>query len=118
MDDIYRGEPAVNWKCIVFTLVLAGGYWFLPHRNKWVLLALLYFPYLVLAWYDYLYQCKRNMGPTYLSVFYWWAKPQDSKQIQEYKKWDPEIKRKVLLVDYILLFIVIMLIPAFLKWKP
>ena len=81
----YNEEPVVNWKCVMFTIMLSVGYWFFPRRNKWVLLALLYFPYLVLAWYDHLYLCKRNMGPTYLSLFYWWGKPQDSVQIKQYK---------------------------------
>ena len=65
----YNIEPVVNWKCIIFTMILAIGYWFLPKKNKWILLGLLYFPYLVLAWYDHYYKCERNMGPTYLAFF-------------------------------------------------
>jgi len=117
-DQYYEGQPTVNWKCIIFTVLLSLGYWFLPYRNKWVLLALLYFPYLALAWYDYMYVCERNMGPTYLSTFYWWAKPQESKQIKQYKAWRPDIKRKVLIVDGIIILVVLALTPLFLKWKP
>ena len=91
-EECYNVKPVVNWKCIWFTLALAGGYWFLPKKNKWILLALLYFPYIVLAFYDHHYDCKRNMGPTYLAMFYHWAKPQDSKQIKDYKNWCPDIK--------------------------
>lgn len=117
-DKCFNQQPVVNWKCIYFTLALAGGYWFLPPRNKWVLLALLYFPYLVLAWYDHWYQCKRNMGPTYLSAYYWWAKPQDSEQIKQYKNWCPEIKSKVLKVDIVIGIILLAIMPYFYYWKP
>ena len=111
-------QPAVNLKCIVFTAILASGYWYLPSKNKWVLLALLYLPYLALAWYDYWYKCERNLGPTYLAMYYWWAKPTQSKQVVTYKNWNPAIKKKVLTVDLIILGILVGLAPAFLKWKP
>jgi len=114
-----RTPPAVNWKCIWFTFALAGGYWFLPPKNKWVLLALLYFPYLVLAIYDHHYGCIRNnLSPTYLALFYSWAKPQDSQQIKVYKNWCPDIKNKVFIVDMVVLAIIVALAPAFLSWKP
>jgi hypothetical protein len=102
---MYCEQPTFNLKCIIFTLILSAGYWWLPKKNIIILAILLYFPYLVLAWYDYIYQCKRNMGPTYLSLFYEWLKPQDSDQIKQYKDWCPEIKNKVLAVDITLLFI-------------
>jgi hypothetical protein len=110
--------PALNLKCIVFTFLLTVGYWFLPSRNKYVLVALAYFPYLALAWYDYIYACKHNFGPTYLANFYAWAKPQSSRQIQIYKNWDPRIKNKVLLVDLVVLIALLCLLPLFLNWKP
>ena len=110
--------PALNLKCIVFTQLLTLGYWYLPPRNKFVLLALSYFPYLALAWYDYIYACKHNFGPTYLAHFYEWAKPQNSRQIQIYKNWDPKIKNKVILIDLVVLIALLLLIPAFLKWNP
>lgn len=111
-------EPTWNVKCIVLTTLLASGYWYLPPRNKWVLIAILFFTYLALAWYDHLYECQRSMGPTYLSLFYVWFKPQSSKQIQEFNNWDPDIKRRVLTVDAIILAFLITLIPSFLRWEP
>jgi len=110
--------PALNLKCIVFTYLLTLGYWYLPSRNKFVLLGLSYFPYLALAWYDYIYGCKHNFGPTYLAHFYSWAKPQSSRQIQIYKNWDPKIKNKVLFIDIAVLVAMISLLPLWLKWKP
>ena len=60
----YPFEP--NWKCVVLTAVIAGGYWWLPPRNWWVLAVLLWLPYVALAWYDAAYQCQNQMQPTIL----------------------------------------------------
>ena len=110
--------PAVNLKCIVGTAILASSYWFLPPRNKYVLAFLCYVPYLAIAWYDFVYGCVHNFGPTYLAHFYSWVKPQTSRQIQIYKNWDPKIKRKVILVDLLVLGFLIYLTPKFLAWDP
>lgn len=59
---LFDTQPfALNIKCILFTLLLAAGYWFLPGKNLVVLVALLYFPYLALAWYDYVYKCQVDL---------------------------------------------------------
>ena len=110
--------PAVNLKCIVGTALLASGYWLLPSKNKYVLLFLCYVPYLAIAWYDFMYGCVHNFGPTYLAHFYSWAKPQTSRQIQIYKHWDPKIKRKVIIVDVLVLLLLIYITPKFLAWTP
>jgi len=54
----------LNIKCIIFTVFIAGGYWWLPKKNWIVLFFLLWLPYIVLAWYDYVYQCQYKMQPT------------------------------------------------------
>lgn len=62
---LFDDQPfSLNPKCIVFTLVMAAGYWYLPSKNTRVLVALLYFPYLALAWYDHVYECKYQLQPT------------------------------------------------------
>ena len=62
---IFAHRPfAFNVKCIIFTLVIAAGYWFLPPRNLWVLVFLLWLPYVAMAWYDYMYECRDKMQPT------------------------------------------------------
>ena len=62
---VFPGQPfKFNVKCIIFTALIAGGYWYLPHRNLWVLLFLLWSPYLAMAWYDYMYQCQDKLEPT------------------------------------------------------
>jgi hypothetical protein len=118
MSSYDTTPPSVNLKCIVGTALLASGYWFLPSKNKFVLLSLCYFPYLAIAWYDYLYGCKHNFGPTYLAHFYSWAKPQSSSQIQIYKNWDPKIKRKVIFVDILVLIGILLLLPKLISWNP
>jgi len=114
----YQVPPAVNVKCIVFTAALAAGYWFLPPHNKYVLLALVFFPYLWLSYYDVAYGARRNMGPTYLGDFYDWAKVQSSKQIRVWKHWNPAYKMRVHVVDLAVLLVLIAALPVFLKWKP
>ena len=114
----YTEEPSWNWKCLFFTAFLAGGYWFAPPKNKWVLLSLMYFPYIAMAQYDYAYEAQRNMSPTYLSLFYAWAKPPESEQMQQYKNWSPEIKEKVLAVDAVILLVLLAATPRFLAWEP
>jgi len=62
---LFPGHPfALNIKCIIFTAILAGGYWYLPYKNLWVLSFLIWFPYIALAWYDYSYDCKDKLKPT------------------------------------------------------
>jgi hypothetical protein len=62
---LFPGHPfALNIKCIIFTAILAAGYWFAPHKNLWVLSFLIWFPYIALAWYDYSYKCQDKLKPT------------------------------------------------------
>ncbi len=62
---IYPGKPfSPNWKCVVFSALIAGGYWFLPPKNWFVLAFLLWAPYVTLSWYDYAYNCTDKMKPT------------------------------------------------------
>ena len=53
-----------NIKCIIFTILIAGSYWYLPRNNLFILIFLLWFPYISLAWYDYAYSCKDKMMHT------------------------------------------------------
>lgn len=51
-------------KCVVFSALLSGGYWFLPHKNLLVLAFLIWAPYIAMAWYDYAYDCRDKLQPT------------------------------------------------------
>jgi hypothetical protein len=62
---LFPGKPfEFNIKCIIFTVILAGGYWYLPPKNLWILVFLLWFPYIAMAWYDYAYDCQNKLQPT------------------------------------------------------
>jgi hypothetical protein len=53
-----------NMKCVLFTAALSGGYWFLPAKNKGILLFLFWAPYIAMTYYDYLYDCQNKLAPT------------------------------------------------------
>ena len=77
----YDGPITGNIKCIVISICLALAYWLVPHRNKYVLLFILYTTYILIAYYDFFYDCRRGQfGPTFLKTYYEWAKPRNSKQ--------------------------------------
>lgn len=106
MQECYAGPVETNTKCVVISFLLAAGYWFAPPKNKLVLVAILYFTYLAIAWYDYLYDCKRNFGPTYLRHFYEIFKPPQSRQVKLYKRLCPDIARQIFIVDIVVFAIV------------
>ena len=113
-----RGYECKNNLLMNILLGTVYGIILLQKKNKWVLLLLLYFPYLVLAIYDYQFDCKRNkFGPTFLANYYSWAKPMYSDQIKVYNNWHPKWKSLVNKVDLVILLIILILTPKFLKWK-
>jgi hypothetical protein len=71
---LFPGYPfKFNIKCVIFTALLSGGYWYLPPKNFVVLALLLWFPYIALAWYDYAYKCSPALGPTLIPLgqYFW-----------------------------------------------
>lgn len=115
---VYREPPTFNAKCIALTIASAALYWYLPPKNKWILLFIASSVYLAIAWYDHVFACQRHMGPTYLSLFYIWFKPQSSVQLRDFRAWDPAIRNRVLAVDLLILLAAIGLAPRFLRWQP
>lgn len=84
---LFPGAPfRFNVKCVIFTALLAGGYWYLPPKNLVVLLLLLWLPYLAMAWYDYAYEC-RGLKPTIVPFGrYIWLPFKPPTYQQEYTK--------------------------------
>ncbi|AET42608.1 hypothetical protein EXVG_00259 [Emiliania huxleyi virus 202] len=108
-----------NLKCIVASIFAASFYWFAPPKNKWILVLILYTMYLLIAWYDYSYECKRNeLGPSPLMHFYDWAKPRNTTQHKQYQNLCEDTYYVVLAFDIVVLAVIIALTPAFLRWKP
>ena len=117
MVKCYEGPITGNIKCIVISIFCALFYWYMPHKNKWVLVGILYFTYLAIAWYDE-YLCSRTLTPSYLRHFYEWAKPTNSMQSIQYKNLCPKQAHEILIVDITILLIIIAAVPYFLKWNP
>jgi hypothetical protein len=115
----YDGPLTGNVKCIVLSLFLALFYWYAPPRNKWILIGILYFTYLFLAYYDYHYDCRYGeFGPSPLKHFYDFAKPKNSKQSIVYESLCKNKANLILIIDVIILIGILALFPTFLKWKP
>lgn len=101
---IFESQPfAWNVKCVVFTSIIAGGYWYLPPKNKYILLFLLWLPYVAMAWYDYAYDCKDKMQPTlfpYGRYIFLPFKPDGYKK--EFDKMPEEQKKAMDRLDHVL----------------
>jgi hypothetical protein len=109
---IFPGQPlALNIKCVIFSILIAGGYWYLPHKSIPVLVALLYFPYLALAWYDYIYKCEYKLQPTLFPFGRWLYlpfKPQEYKD--EYKNLSVDSKEKIARWDRFFVLVILGLV--------
>jgi hypothetical protein len=79
------GTPLyLNPKCLVFSAFVLAVYW-LPHPKAFshrVVAAFLLATaaYILMAWYDVLYDCNDRFGPTLLGWMSMWFKPAAYKQ--------------------------------------
>ena len=103
---LFPGHPfALNIKCIIFTAILAGGYWYLPHKNLWVLALLIWAPYIALAWYDYSYDCKDKLKPTLVPFGrYVWLPFKPPGYKAEFDKLPPEQIQAMNKLDHLVLW--------------
>jgi len=84
----------------MYVLSTTGLLMYLPRKNKVVLAFSLYFPYFILAWYDYFAQCSFRMNPTIFPFgrfIYLPMKPPPYKQ--RYDTLDPMVKQNIAHVD-------------------
>jgi hypothetical protein len=117
-DSNYDCDEGSTTRAVIAGILAVLFIKYVPARNKFVLLCCMYFPYLIMAMYDHYFDCKRNkLGPTLLALFYSWAKPMYSEQIQTYQNWHPYWKNKILMFDLIVLVIIIILLPFYLSKK-
>ena len=101
---IFPGKPfAWNVKCVVFTAILAGGYWFAPYRNKWVMFLLLWFPYVAMAWYDYQNKIQPTLFP-YGRYIFLPFKPNGYKQA--FDKLSPEQIKSMDQLDHVTTWVI------------
>jgi hypothetical protein len=79
------GTPLyLNPKCLVFSAFILAVYW-MPHAKEYshkVLIAFLLATaaYVLMAWYDYLYDCNDRFGPTFLGWMTKIFKPEEYNQ--------------------------------------
>jgi len=113
-DKHYSCKKGSILRAIIAGILMVLFVKFVPAGNKLILLACLYLPYLIMAIYDHHFDCKRNkLGPTFLALFYSWAKPLYSDQIQIYKNWHPYWKDLISKFDYSVLAVLIVLSPFY-----
>lgn len=103
---LFPGYPfALNIKCIIFTAILAAGYWFAPHKNLWVLSFLIWFPYIALAWYDYAYKCQGQLQPTLVPFGrYIWLPFKPPSYKKEFDELPPEKIQSMKNLDHLILW--------------
>ena len=115
----YDGPITGNVKCIIISVFLALFYWYIPPKNKYVLLGILYITYILIAYYDFFYDCRKGeFGPTFLKTYYEWSKPKNSKQSIIYSNLCSNKKNLIMIVDIIVFILLIIFTPIFLRWKP
>jgi hypothetical protein len=76
------GTPLeLNPKCLVFSAFVLMVYW-MPHFKAYEHRIVMAFvlataAYVLMAWYDKLYDCTDRFGPTFLGWMSMWFKPQE-----------------------------------------
>jgi hypothetical protein len=79
------GTPLyLNPKCLVFSAFILAVYW-MPHAKEYTHKVLIAFllataAYVLMAWYDYLYDCNDRFGPTFLGWMTKIFKPEEYNQ--------------------------------------
>jgi hypothetical protein len=100
------GTPLyLNPKCLVFSAFVLGVYW-LPHAKAYPHKVLMAFviattAYVLMAWYDYLYDCTDRYGPTFLGWMTMWFKPPEYRE--KYKALPVKYQKVVRTVDIVVL---------------
>ena len=116
------GTPLyLNPKCLVFSAFVLGIYW-LPHpvaRAHKIVMAFLLAcaAYVLMAHYDYLYDCNDRFGPTFLGWLFGWFKPKEYRE--KYNALPIKYQKMVRNVDIVVLVVVLGLLafPFFVKSK-
>jgi len=112
---IFPGAPfQFNIKCVIFSAMLAGGYWFLPSKNYFVLFFLLWFPYIAMAWYDYMYECRNKLGPTIVPFGrYMWLPFKPPQYKADFEKMSVSQNESMDRVDHLVGWTIVILVLAY-----
>jgi len=102
------GTPLyLNPKCLVFSAFVLGVYW-APHATHLAHRVVIAFglataAYILMAWYDYLYDCTDRFGPTFLG---WLSMPFKPAEYREKYNALPEKYQKMVRdVDILVLLV-------------
>jgi hypothetical protein len=104
------GTPfALNPKCLVFSLLIIAVY-YLPHSKDWTQQIILLFllamsSYIALAWYDFIYQCRDTLKPTFLGFLSAPFKPPTYRQ--EFEQMPEATQKTIRTVDMVVLAFVV-----------
>jgi hypothetical protein len=116
---LFGMDLALNPKCLVFSAFVLGVYW-LPHpialsHRIVVNFILACLAYVVLAWYDVLYDCNDRFKPTLLGWMWKGLKPKEYEEA--YEKLPVKTKKVIRAVDIAVLVILVALLayPFFVK---
>jgi hypothetical protein len=112
---IFPNRPfTLNIKCVVITLMIALGYWFLPYKNFYVLIFLLWFPYIAIAYYDAVYDCKDKENPTLFPFGRYIFLPFKPQYYQDrFKKMSPEQIQFMNKTDHLFFWTIIVVVLFF-----
>lgn len=109
------GTPlALNPKCLVFSAFVLFVYW-MPHPKAYehrIVMAFLLATasYVLLAWYDVIYDCNDHLKPTILG---WLSMPFKPKEYGDaYDKLPIKYKKIIRITDIVVLVILILLLIA------
>lgn len=107
------GTPLyLNPKCLVFSAFVLFVYW-MPHPKEYahkivanVILATA--AYIILAWYDMIYNCNDRLRPTLIGWISGWLKPKEYKE--EYDQLPVKYQKIIRTFDIVLLVIILALL--------
>lgn len=103
------GTPLyLNPKCLVFSAFVLGVYW-MPHPKHYYHKVVMAFvlatiAYVLLAWYDVIYDCNDRLRPTLLGWLSGWAKPPHYQK--EYDELPVKYKKIVRTFDVVVLVVI------------
>lgn len=100
------GTPLyLNPKCLVFSAFVLGVYW-MPHPVAFTHRVVMAFvlataAYIIMAWYDVIYDCNDHLRPTLLGWISGWFKP--AEYSEQYEKLPVKYKKIIRTFDIVVL---------------
>lgn len=115
------GTPLyLNPKCLAFSAFVLGIYW-MPHPTVYTHKVLMAFvlataAYVLLAWYDVIYDCNDRLRPTLLGWLSGWFKPKE--YTDKYEELPIKYKKIIRTFDIVVLVILLLLLAyPYFRWR-